>query len=80
MTNPFERYTNSTIDQKNHMEFFGQIGKVSKITIGSRFERLITIRPSEFGTNVSAVNQATDFFNNIAPLLDYAELSQAWKK
>ncbi|MDP2566461.1 hypothetical protein [Pseudoalteromonas marina] len=80
MNNQFERYTNSTMDQTIQMEFFGKVGKVSKITIGSRFERLITIRPSEFGTNVSAVNQAFDFFNNIAPLLDYAELSQAWKK
>lgn len=75
---PFERYTNSTIDQTIHMEFFGDIGRVTKITIGTRFERLITIRPSEFGANVKAVTQAFDFFNNIAPLQNYAELRRAW--
>ncbi|MBS0045174.1 hypothetical protein KFE26_23300 [Shewanella sp. M16] len=76
---PFERYTNSTLDETIHMEFFGDIGCVTQITIGTRFERLITIRPTEFGTNVSAVNQAFDFFNNIAPMQNYAELRRAWK-
>lgn len=79
MKNPFEQYTNSTMNQTIHMEFFGQVGEVSKITIGSRFEKLITIRPTEFGTNVCAINRSFDFFNNVAPLLDYAELRNAWK-
>ena len=77
-TKPFERYTNSTIDQTIHMEFFGDIGRVTKITIGTRFEHLITIRPTEFGANVEAVIQAFDFFNNIVPLQEYAELRRAW--
>lgn len=77
--NPFDRYTNLIIDQTIYMEFFGEIGRVTKITIGTRFERLITIRPNEFGANVSAVNQVFDFFNNIAPILNYSELRKAWK-
>ena len=40
----FERYTNATIDQAVFMEMFGEVGRVTSITIGSRFERIIIMR------------------------------------
>ena len=75
----FERYTNATIDQAVFMEMFGEVGRVTSITIGSRFERIIIMRPGEFGMNVPAVTKAFDFFNNIVPTLYYRELPRAWE-
>lgn len=76
---PFEIYSNDTIDQPVFMSFFGELGRVEKITIGTRFEDLLVVRPSEFGYNIQSVNQAFDFFKNLVPALNYHELRRAWK-
>jgi hypothetical protein len=77
MPAPFlERYSTDTLDQPVFMELFGTHCSVKKITIGSRFENLITITSKAD----EKLHLAFDFFNNVAPLEYYADIKTAWEQ
>jgi hypothetical protein len=80
MNQPTESYTNrSSDDIFIELEVYGEPNAVNLIGIGGRFESVINLRPAQTRDAKSAIAQAFNFFNNIAPLIEYAELKKGWR-
>ncbi|MGR5347233.1 hypothetical protein [Vibrio mediterranei] len=77
MKQPFETYTSQDL-LGDHicLELFGEIGGVTKATIGGRFDDDIVMR---IDCNEDTIKSVFDFFNNYACLLTRSELKKGWK-
>ena len=76
----FEQFMSTTAcGQALVLEVFGEVGKVSKMTIGNRFFTSIKAYPAQCGYSNETVARIFDFYRNYAPLLDWEELKKGWE-
>ncbi|MEI8659388.1 hypothetical protein [Vibrio sp. Hal054] len=73
-----EEYTSQTnCGQTLILEVFGEVGSVSKMTLGNRFFIAVKCYPLN-SDNPDLVNWFFDYYNNYAWLLDWHELKAGW--
>lgn len=78
MTTSSEVYTSQTLcEQTLVLEVFGEVGKVTKMTLGNRFFIKVKCYPSN-SDNPEMVNWMFDYYKNFAPLLSWEELKRGW--
>ncbi len=77
---PTETYSDRSIcDHHIELEVYGDVGRVTKISMGSRFDEYIKCYPQLNDNYQQAIEFAFDFFRNYAPLLNLGELKFGWE-